>query len=85
MVAAHRANLDSAIRRWERDFDKDASGKWRLSGKAPYDRTFVTVVKPNFDLHDTSKIGKDLPKCSRPVRVHQIATEFVLPTEIYFE
>jgi hypothetical protein len=45
----------------------------------------VTVVKPNFDLHDMSKVGKDLPKCSRPVRVHQIATEFVLPTEIYFE
>lgn len=50
----------------------------------PYDRSFVTVVASNFNMHDKS-VGGDLPKCSRPVKVHQIAAEFILPTEIYFE
>lgn len=84
LLAEHEAFLNREIERWRRDFAKDSSGKWRLSGKPPYDRSFVTVVKPNLDLHDHAK-GKDLPKCSRPIRVHQIAAEFVLATEIYFE
>ena len=49
--------------------------------KCPYDRSLVTVTGPNLDLHDHSK-GGDLPRCSRPVKVHQIAAEFVLPTEM---
>jgi hypothetical protein len=84
LLAEHKTLLNREIERWRRDFTKDATGKWRLSGRAPYDRSFVTVVKPNLDLHDNSK-GKDLPQCSRPLRAHQIGAEFVLATEIYFE
>jgi hypothetical protein len=82
--ADHRRVLERMTAEWRRNFNKDATGKWRLSGKAPYDRSFVTVVAANLDHHDTST-GGDLPICSRPVRVHQIAAEFILPTEIYFE
>ena len=82
--AEHRRTLEKATERWRFDFNKDATGKWRLSGKAPYDRSFVTVVASNTDQHDKSA-GDDLPRCSRPVKAHQIAAEFILPTEIYFE
>ena len=40
----HERSLEKAIEKWEREFNKDVTGKWRLSGKAPYDRSFVTVV-----------------------------------------
>jgi hypothetical protein len=82
--AEHRRTLEKATAEWRRNFTKDAAGKWRLSGKAPYDRSFVTVVAGNIDQHDRST-GSDLPTCSRPVKAHQIAAEFILPTEIYFE
>lgn len=84
LIGEHEKTLDRAIEKWRREFNKDATGQWRLSGKAPYDRTFVTVVRRNLDEHDKST-GADLPKCSRPLKAHQIAAEFVLPTEIYFE
>jgi hypothetical protein len=84
LKAEHRLALEEATEQWRFDFNKDATGKWRLSGKAPYDRSFVTVVASNIDQHDTS-IGGDLPRCSRPVKSHQIAAEFILPTDIYFE
>lgn len=84
LKAEHETPFILAVRKWRRDFNQDATGKWKLSGKAPYDRSFATVVAANFALHDNSK-GADLPKCSRPVKVHQVAAEFILPTEIYFE
>ena len=84
LTGEHRRALQRSVEQWRRNFNKNDEGVWKLSGRAPYDRTFVTVVKSNLDLHDKSN-GGDLPKCSRPVRVHQIAAEFILPTEIYFE
>jgi hypothetical protein len=84
LLPAHRVPLINAVRGWRRDFSKDASGRWRLSGRAPYDRSFVAVVGTNISAHNNSS-GSDLPRCSRPVRVHQIAAEFILPTEMYFE
>lgn len=84
LTPEHETVLTKKVKAWRRDFDQDATGKWKLSGKAPYDRSFVTVVASNFNLHDKS-VGSDLPQCSRPVKVHQIAAEFILPTEIYFE
>lgn len=84
ILAEHRRVLEREIKRWERGFNKDATGTWRLSGKAPYDRSVVTVVQSNIDQHDKST-GSDVPTCSRPVKSHQIAAEFIIPTEIYFE
>lgn len=85
ITAEHQEILREAIEKWRREFSKDATGKWHLSGKAPYDRSVVTVVQSNIDQHDKSPTGGDLPTCSRPVKVHQIAAEFIIPTEIYFE
>ena len=84
LALEHRRALERAIENWRGNFNKDSSGKWRLSGKAPYDRSFVTVIGPNIEQHDKAT-GGDLPTCSRPVKVHQIAAEMILPTEIYFE
>lgn len=84
LVPEHAVALGKEIKRWRRDFNQDENGRWRLSGKAPYDRSVVTVVQSNIDQHDNSK-GTDLPVCTRPVKVHQVAAEFILPTEIYFE
>lgn len=39
------------------------------------------MTGPNLDSHDNPK-GGDLPSCTRPVKVHQIAAEFILPTEM---
>jgi hypothetical protein len=80
----HRLALEEATEKWRFEFSKDATGKWRLSGKAPYDRSFVTVIASNIAQHDNSN-GGDVPRCSRPVKAHQVAAEFILPTEIYFE
>lgn len=84
LMPEHEKALTKRVKQWRREFNKDETGHWRLSGKAPYDRSFVTVVSANLDQHDKG-VGKDLPRCSRPVKVHQIGAEFILPTEIYFE
>jgi len=84
LTLEHRRALERATENWRTNISKDAQGKWRLSGKAPYDRSFVTVVKANLELHDNAK-GNDVPRCQKPLRAHQIAAEFVLPTETYFE
>jgi hypothetical protein len=84
LAPEHEHSLEKATERWRMEFNKDATGTWRLSGKAPYDRSFVTVVAANMEQHDNSP-GGDTPKCSRPAKAHQIAAEFILPTEIYFE
>jgi len=85
LMPIHERAMADAMKAWKRSFSKDAAGHWRLTGKAPYDRSLVTVVGPNLDLHDNSKTGGDMPKCTRPVKVHQIAAEFILPTEVLFE
>ena len=88
LVGAHDRPLSEAIRAWRRVRFKPATEMQvkdgqpqRVAVKCPYDRSLVTVVGPNLDLHDKSK-GGDLPRCSRPVKVHQIAAEFVMPTEM---
>jgi hypothetical protein len=88
LVSAHRDHLEEAIKAWRRVKFKPATETQvkdgqpqRVAVKCPYDRSLVTVVGPNLDLHDKSK-GGDLPRCSRPVKVHQIAAEFVMPTEM---
>lgn len=88
LVASHETELRNAIRAWERVKFRPSSetrlenGKIeRVAVKCPYDRSLVTVTGPNLDQHDHSK-GGDLPRCSRPVKVHQIAAEFILPTEM---
>jgi hypothetical protein len=84
LIAAHRVELEAAVAAWRRGFAKDINGVWRLSGKAPYDRSLVPVVKANIDAHDNAR-GANLPRCAKPVKVHQIAAEFILATEMYFE
>jgi len=88
LVGAHNKTLSDAIEAWERVKFKPATEVQLKNGqpqrtavKCPYDRSLVTVVGPNLDLHDKAK-GGDLPRCSRPVKVHQIAAEFVMPTEM---
>jgi hypothetical protein len=88
LTDAHDDVLSKAIRAWERvKFKPSAETRMedgkieRVAVKCPYDRSLVTVTGPNLDLHDKSK-GGDLPLCSRPVKVHQIAAEFILPTEM---
>lgn len=87
LVTAHDKTLSEAIRIWERMNFKPASmrsrndSSQRIAVKCPYDRSLVTVIEPNLKLHDNSK-GGDLPRCSRPIRVHQVAAEFILPTEM---
>lgn len=53
----------------------------RVAVKCPYDRSLVTVVGPHIDSHNNAK-GGDSPRCTRPVKMHQIAAEFILPTEM---
>lgn len=88
LIGAHEAELREAIKAWRRVRFKPATetrienGKIeRVAVRCPYDRSLVTVTGPNLDTHDKSK-GGDLPLCSRPVKVHQIAAEFILPTEM---
>lgn len=88
LVAAHDKALSDAIEAWRRvkfkpaaEVQLKAGQPQRVAVRCPYDRSLVTVVGSNLDLHDKSK-GGDLPRCSRPVKVHQVAAEFVMPTEM---
>jgi len=49
--------------------------------RCPYDRSLITVVGSNHNLHDRSKGGL-APCCSKTVVSHQIGTEFVIPTHL---
>lgn len=88
LMQAHKESLMEAVEAWRRVRFKPATEVQVVNGrpervavKCPYDRSLVTVVGSNLDLHDKAK-GGDLPKCTRPVKAHQIAAEFVLPTEM---
>lgn len=88
ITAQHAPELLRAIEAWRRVRFKPATEMQLVDGtpqrvavRCPYDRSLVTVVASNLDMHDNSK-GGDLPRCSRPVKVHQVAAEFVLPTEM---
>lgn len=85
---SHDRHLSDAIRAWERVRFKPSTEmqirdgqSQRVVVKCPYDRSLVTVVGPHIDSHNNSK-GGDLPRCTRPVRAHQIAAEFIIPSEM---
>lgn len=52
--------------------------------RCPYDRSLITVVGPNHNLHQRAR-GNTAGRCSKPGTSHQIATEFVLPNHILRE
>lgn len=52
--------------------------------KCPYDRSLITVVGPNHNLHQCAR-GNTAGRCAKPATSHQIATEFVLPNHILRE
>ncbi|TDN42345.1 hypothetical protein [Azoarcus indigens] len=52
--------------------------------RCPYDRSLITVVGPNHNLHDRSK-GRVAPCCGKGAVSHQIGTEFVIPTHMLRE
>lgn len=53
----------------------------RSLARCPYDRSIITVVGPNHNLHERRPGGRS-PRCAKAVISHQIATEFVLPNSI---
>lgn len=52
--------------------------------RCPYDRSLITVVGPNHNLHDRTK-GMTTPHCIKAKISHQIGTEFVIPTDLLRE
>lgn len=88
LAAPHRRTLENAIKAWRRVQFKASTEMQIKDGvpervvvRCPYDRSLVTVTGPNLDLHDKSN-GRDQPICSRPLKVHQISAEFIMPTEM---
>ena len=84
----HREKLLDAIEAWKRvEFKMSAETRLedaeanRLLVKCPYDRSLITVVGPNHNLHERAK-GPVTPKCCKASVSHQIGTEFVLPTQM---
>ncbi|MFG0680706.1 hypothetical protein ACF8GB_09320, partial [Pseudomonas sp. xss_4] len=79
ITSAHTA-LISKIKSWRAvDFDPEIM-------TCPYDRSLITVVGPNYIQHDNNAKTKAANrqaaagKCRKPASRHQIATEFVIPT-----
>ena len=80
------------IEAWERNHFKlgaastrDSEGRrQRTLVKCPYDRSLITVVGPNHNLHERTR-GSTAGRCTKPATSHQIATEFVLPNTILLE
>ncbi|WP_454723988.1 MULTISPECIES: hypothetical protein [Cupriavidus] len=90
LVAGHGELLDK-IKAWERVEFKLGStialedGKTRKQlVRCPYDRSLITVVGPNHNLHDRLK-GVTAPRCHKSAVSHQIGTEFVIPTDLLRE
>lgn len=88
IIEPHKLYLLEKIEAWEfakfkpsTEVKIEGENMERAAVKCPYDRSLITVTGPNLDSHDNSK-GGDLPSCTRPVKVHQIAAEFILPTEM---
>lgn len=88
ITESHYLQLTRGIKAWERvDFKLGAStlvedGKAsRQLVKCPYDRSLITVVGPNHNLHDRAQ-GPVTPKCCKAAVSHQLGTEFVLPTRM---
>ena len=91
ITEAHNSWLTRQIKAWRR-VDFKLGGETRIEGsqsirelvKCPYDRSLITVVGPNHNLHERAK-GPVTPKCCKASVSHQIGTEFVLPTQMLRE
>lgn len=88
LTNAHSGKLLDAIEAWKRvDFKLGAKTHVEVGEanrqlvKCPYDRSLITVVGPNHNLHERAK-GPVTPKCCKASVSHQIGTEFVLPTQM---
>ncbi|MNF76065.1 hypothetical protein D3C84_581630 [compost metagenome] len=88
LVEGHAQRLSRQIEAWEGvEFKMGAetlieNGETtRHPVKCPYDRSLITVVGPNHNLHERAK-GPVTPKCCKVSVSHQIGTEFVLPTQM---
>ncbi|WP_312496082.1 hypothetical protein [Pseudomonas cremoris] len=91
LVEQHKVVLGRQIEDWRGvEFKMDAETRFesgeafRQLVKCPYDRSLITVVGPNHNLHDRAK-GPVTPKCCKASVSHQIGTEFVLPTQMLRE
>ena len=88
LVEQHKLVLGRQIEAWEGVEFKmgaetliEAGEPTRYLVKCPYDRSLITVVGPNHNLHERAK-GSVTPKCCKAAASHQIGTEFVLPTQM---
>ncbi|MBH3346400.1 hypothetical protein I5O09_22000, partial [Pseudomonas parafulva] len=87
-IVAEHSDLLRKIRAWRRVHFKlgstislDEGTPQKQLVKCPYDRSVITVVGANHNLHDRRK-GKTSPRCAKGQASHQIGTEFVIPTDI---
>ena len=91
LVEQHTLVLGRQIEAW-RSVEFKMGAETRLENgeatrqlvKCPYDRSLITVVGPNHNLHERAK-GAVTPKCCKASVSHQIGTEFVLPTQMLRE
>jgi hypothetical protein len=88
LVEGHAQRLSRQIEAWEGVEFKMGAETLIENGettrhlvKCPYDRSLITVVGPNHNLHERAK-GPVTPKCCKASVSHQIGTEFVLPTQM---
>ncbi len=86
---AWAAKLVPAIKKWEdsefmpgaESVVNDEGGLSKTLVKCPYDRSIITVVGPNHNLHDRAR-GPATGRCGKSAASHQIATEFILPNSL---
>lgn len=85
----HAAKLVPAIEKWKLNEFKlgaesvmdDEGGLSKALVRCPYDRSIITVVGPNHNLHDKAR-GSAAGRCGKGAASHQIATEFILPNSL---
>ncbi|WP_454726751.1 MULTISPECIES: hypothetical protein [Cupriavidus] len=95
LVAEHDRILMPKIREWRRanfklgmSTDSDEIESKKQLVQCPYDRSLLTVVAANHDLHDGPKGNAMLAyasPCNRARGRHRISREFVIPTNILIE
>ena len=89
LLAASSAELIPKVEVWESNSFKlgtlseigDEGTVNRRLARCPYDRSIITVVGPNHNLHE-GRPGGGSPRCAKAAASHQIGTEFVLPNSI---
>jgi len=89
LLPEHELKLMPKVKAWERNEFKlgaesvmdDEGALSRALVKCPYDRSIITVVGPNHNLHDRGG-GNATGRCAKGAANHQIATEFILPNSL---